>query len=233
MFSVSKLLGATALVAAVALASAPASAGYIDSFGTTGYNPQVTDPAANGNPAVTSRSANLGSATSVTFGSEYITSSSSPVSGTNPLSSAYFNSPFDYHVDAVTFSPALFTVTTATSGTLSVSAGSPFTLSWYNAANGIYWVATATSATFARTAASLTLDFLGNVTAYDDAAHTVTDATYGTQSFSFADSFTQTTNGASITEAGSFATPVAEPISMTVIGAGLAGLVAARRRRRV
>jgi hypothetical protein len=200
MTRVSKLLGATALIAVgVAGGVAPAHATYVSSFSFVGEAPTV----------------NTGS---VQTGTVFDMSSTLyQVSGNGAVMGSLFNQ--------MTPSPVAFTVTGASSGTATFA--SPFTLSWV--ANGIDWTFTATSATFTRNsnAGSYTL------TLYFDG--TLTDnGVYVTQSALLSDSFTQS-GGGTISEGGSFTTPdpntVPEPASMAIVGLGLAGIAAVRRRR--
>jgi hypothetical protein len=123
---------------------------------------------------------------------------------------------------ALTLSPGSIGVTAAGSGAATFV--SPFTMDW--TANGIAWAFTASTGTFTRNSAggsnTISLYFAGTLT-------DTTNATYGAQTALFVDSFSQA-GGGSIAESGSFATPIPEPVTMTLLASGLGALALVRRR---
>jgi hypothetical protein len=202
MTRIGNFLGATALVAAAAVGlSAPAQAGYISSW-ATGLT-RGTSPSIN--------TPDLASATVITFDNQQYQNNGSGITYLSPLGAN------------LTIVPASLNVTATPSGAIT---GGTFQITWI--ANSVTWTFVADiSQSFQRASAngsdSLTMFFLGDVSS--------NSVSYPSQVAQFVDTFSQAGTNSAVSENGTFSTPVPEPISMVVIGAGLAGLAAVRRRR--
>ena len=201
---IGKILGATALVAGFAVGlSAPASAGYSSQFNT--QQSDFTDtyaPLGGANSLLT--------ATSVTFTDENI-----------QLSNPATRGPLYQNNALMTFSVHTFGL----SGGVATWSG-PFTVTWVAGVNTFQFTASnsAYSTSSQLGANYLNLTFIGTVISTNDPTDfPIQQATFGLTAVD--------TGSPQLSVAGKFVTPVPEPISMVVIGAGLAGLAAVRRRR--
>jgi MYXO-CTERM domain-containing protein len=203
MTRVSKLLGATALIAAGIVGHA--NAYYVASL-TTGGNPTVTSTLLN--------------ATAINFGLEYQSGGTSPLVGAVVVPGVYYG--------PASFGLASVGVGLANFGYVTLSA--PFTITW-TAANGNIWEFSALTGSYTRNGAALS----NTLSIYLDGQLVDENNAALDQSALFVDSFSQQNSGGTIAESGVLSTPdpnsLPEPVSMGIVGLGLAGLAAVRRRR--
>ena len=217
MTRVSKLLAATAIVAAGFAGQANATP-YYSSFQTS--TARITP---NG-------STDLLSATSLSFNA-----------GVSALSI------FGFQTGASSFGPNYTslgnvnggeTITLSTASISTAGTDTGFHFSWVDEVDSVTFTFTATSELVSNNtignSSGLNFSWIGNVTSTNPSL-------FASQTADFTLGFTQTGNGqhpytGSISLSGTFDTPntlttVPEPMTMSILGLGLAGLAAARRRR--
>ena len=203
MTRIGRFIGATALIAVGVVGHANAT--YVASL-TTGGNPTVAD--------------SLSDATTINFGTEAQTGGTSPLLGAAIVPGFYYG--------AATFGLSSVGVGLGSLG--AVTLGAPFTITWV-AANGNTWEFSALSGNFTRNfnSGSYTLSIYldGQLVNENNAALD--------QSALFVDNFSQAGLSGALAESGVLSTPdpnaLPEPVSMGIVGLGLAGIAAVRRRR--
>lgn len=206
MIRIGKFLGATALIAVGAVGHANAT--YSSSLTFSG-NPSVAD--------------SLSDAVVINFGTEAQSGGTSPLLGTVVVPLVFYG--------YATFGLSSVGVGLGNLGSVTgVSALTPFTISWI-AASGDHFTFSASSGNFTRNfnSGSYTLSIYldGQIV---DAQNAALD-----QSALFVDNFSQAGTLGLLSESGVMSTPdpnaLPEPVSMGIVGLGLAGIAAVRRRR--
>ena len=206
MNRMNKFLGATALTAVMALAAAsPAYAAYSSQFNVqqSGFTDTYAPIGVTGDSLLT--------ATSVTFTDQ-----------TQQLSNPAFTGALYSNGALMTWSVHTFNL----NGAGAITWPGSFDVTWSAGGNNFDFTATAGGYTVTSTGAS---DFI-NITFTGTVVSTTDPINFPTQLALLGETGVDLGNGMAVN--GRFVTPVAEPISMTIIGAGLAGLAAVRRRRR-